>query len=64
MAAPAVPGVNVPAIKVDTVGYPATWRKLAIFNIEPKNAAVRDDKGALAYAFRPEDISARGRDPA
>src|SRR5262245_60066029 len=41
IAAPAMPGVNVPAIKVDTVGYPAAWRKIAIFNVEPKGAVVK-----------------------
>ncbi len=59
-----MPGVNVSAIKVDTVGYPRTWRKLAIFNIEPKNAVVKDEQGGVAYTFRPEDVVSRGRDPA
>src|SRR5690348_8624907 len=41
-AAPAMPGKNVPAIKVDTVGYPPAWRKLAVFNVAPVGAVVKD----------------------
>jgi endoglucanase len=63
-AAPATPGKNVPAIKVNTVGYAADWRKLAIFNVEPKNAVVKDAAGKVAYTFKPEDIKSRGKDPA
>ena len=37
-----MPGVNVPAIKVNTVGYARSWRKIAIFNVEPKGAVVQD----------------------
>ena len=57
-----MPGVNVPAIKVDTVGYPLGWRKLAVFNVEPQGAVVRDQAGKIAYTFRPEDVKSRGRD--
>src|SRR5262245_31382682 len=46
-AAPAMPGKNVPAIKVNTVGYPASWRKLAIFNVEPRGAVVKDAAGKV-----------------
>src|SRR4051812_31454389 len=45
--APAMPGVNVPAIKVDTVGYPGAWRKVAIWNVEPKNPVVKDAAGKV-----------------
>jgi endoglucanase len=62
VAAPAMPGVNVPAIKVDTVGYPTGWRKIAVFNLDPKGAVVRDQAGKVAYTFRPEDLKDRGTD--
>ncbi len=62
--APAMPGVNVPAIKVDTVGYPTQWTKIAIFNIEPKDPVVKDSTGKVVLHLGPETISARGEDPA
>ena len=62
--APATPGVNVPAIKVDTVGYPAGWRKIAIFNVEPKNAVVKAEDGSVVHTFAKDEIAARGRDAA
>jgi endoglucanase len=62
--APAMPGVNVPAIKVDTVGYPAAWKKIAIFNVEPKEARVVDEHGAVAYTFQAADVTAKGEDEA
>lgn len=61
---PAEPGVNVPAIKVDTVGYPSKWAKMAVFNVEPKDAVVKTESGEVAYSFKPEDIEDRGRDKA
>jgi endoglucanase len=64
VAAPAMPGVNVPAIKVDTVGYPVAWRKIAIFNVEPRGAVVKAEDGSVAYTFAKEEISARGKDAA
>jgi endoglucanase len=58
-----MPGVNVPAIKVDTVGYPILWQKLALFNVDPSaGALVRDAAGKVAYTFRPEDVKSRGLD--
>lgn len=60
--APALPGVNVPAIKVDTVGYPVGWRKLAVFNRDPRGAVVRNAAGQVAYTFRAEDTTHHGRD--
>ncbi|HWZ91029.1 MAG TPA: glycoside hydrolase family 9 protein [Polyangiaceae bacterium] len=57
-----MPGVNVPAIKVDTVGYPSAWRKIAIFNLDPQGARVVDEAGNVAYRFRPEDLEDRGTD--
>ena len=62
VGAPAMPGVNVPAIKVDTVGYPSHWRKIAVFNVEPKGALIRDETGKVAYTFRAQDVKNRGRD--
>jgi len=63
-AAPAMPGKNVPAIKVDTVGYPPAWPKIVIFNVEPKNARVVDAKGAVALTIAADKVSARGVDKA
>ncbi len=57
-----MPGKNVPAIKVDTVGYPPTWRKLAIFNVAPLAAVVKDEAGKVVYTFRPQDIVDKGKD--
>jgi endoglucanase len=62
--APAMPGRNVPVVKVDTVGYPAHWRKIAVFNVEPKGAVVKDDSGKVAYRFTKGDVFAFGEDPA
>jgi endoglucanase len=63
--APAQPGKNVPAIKVNTVGYEAPWPKIAIFNIEPKNATVREaQSGRIALPLAPENIRSFGLDPA
>src|SRR5688572_12868468 len=45
--APAHPGKNVPAIKVDTVGYEADWKKLVIFNVEPKNVRSEEHTSEL-----------------
>jgi endoglucanase len=63
--APAMPGKNVPAIKVNTVGYEAGWRKLAIFNVEPKQAVVKDAKtGAAVLAIGADKVVAKGTDAA
>jgi endoglucanase len=59
-----MPGKNVPAIKVNTVGYPTEWRKLAIFNVEPKAAVVKDEAGKVVLTFEAPDIVARGVDAA
>ena len=63
-AAPATPGKNVPAIKVDTVGYPLTWRKLAIFNVAPAGAVVKDETGKLALTIEASEIVSKGVDEA
>ncbi len=62
--APAEPGKNVPAIKVNTVGYPRDWTKVVVFNVEPVGAVVRDAKGAVALTVTPALISERGVDAA
>jgi len=62
--APAMPGKNVPAIKVNTVGYPSSWNKIAIFNVEPKGAVVEDEKGKLVLKIGSQHIEARGTDKA
>ncbi len=63
--APAMPGKNVPAIKVDTVGYESGWRKIAIFNVEPKNVVVKDARsGKTMLAIPPAKVEARGLDQA
>ena len=59
-----MPGLNVPAIKVDTVGYPVGWRKLAVFNVAPAGAVVKDAEGRVAYTFRAADVKDRGVDAA
>ncbi len=59
-----MPGKNVPAIKVDTVGYPTAWRKVAIFNVPPEGAVIKDQQGKLAYEVKPADIVDKGRDAA
>jgi endoglucanase len=63
-ATPVMPGKNVPAIKVNTVGYPPEWRKIAIFNVRPDAAVVTDESGKLAYTFKPADIVDKGKDAA
>lgn len=63
--APAMPGVNVPTIKVDTVGYPWDWRKLAVFNVEPKAPTVVTEPGGEVVAtLDASAVDARGVDPA
>jgi endoglucanase len=61
---PAMPGQNVPAIKVDTVGYPVGWRKIVVFNVAPAHAVVKDAAGAVVLAIAADRISERGVDPA
>src|SRR5262245_41324337 len=51
-AAPAMPGKNVPAVKVDTVGYPTRWKKIAVFNVEPKAPVVKNEKGEVVLAIK------------
>jgi endoglucanase len=64
--APAMPGVNVPAIKVDTVGYPLApgWPRVVVFNVDPAGAVVKDDHGKVVLTIAAAAISARGTDAA
>ncbi len=59
-----MPGKNVPAVKVNTVGYVPSWRKIALFNVDPKGAVVKDEAGKVAYRFANGDLFAFGEDPA
>jgi endoglucanase len=64
-AAPAMPGVNVPAIKVNTVGYEPSWRKIVVFNVDPAGATVEDAAdGRTVMTIGPAQVSRRGIDPA
>ncbi len=58
-----MPGKNVPAIKIDTVGYPLDWRKIAISSVAPNGAVVKDLSGKVAYTFAPGDVVDKGKDP-
>ena len=60
---PAIPGKNVPAIKVDTVGYEVGWKKIVIFNIEPRNAVVSDVRSGTAVRIDAPHPGARPRRP-
>jgi endoglucanase len=62
VAAPAMPGHNVPAIKVDTVGFPADWRKIVVFNLDPAGAVVKDAAGKVVIVVDAARISERGVD--
>lgn len=62
--APAQPGVNVPAIKVDTVGYEIGWPKVVIFNVDPIGAVVKRADGQVALAVEAAQIDERGTDAA
>ncbi len=66
LTAPAKPGVNVPAVKVNTVGYPRGWTKLAIANVEPPTdgAVLESENGAEAYRIPQANVSSRGVDAA
>jgi len=63
-AAPAMPGVNVPAIKVDTVGFPIGWRKIVVFNVAPEGAVVKDARGKVVLAIDKARVAERGVDEA
>lgn len=64
VAAPAMPGKNVPAIKVDTVGYPASWPKIVVFNVPPAGAVVKDAAGKVVLAIEVSRVRELGIDAA
>ena len=60
-----MPGKNVPAIKVNTVGYEVGWKKIAIFNVEPKQAILKDAaSGKTVLAIEAKQVTAKGTDAA
>ncbi len=59
---PAQPGVNVPVIKVNTVGYGTDWKKMVIFNVDPTGAVVKDKAGNVALKITADKISKWGFD--
>jgi endoglucanase len=62
--APAMPGINVPAIKVNTVGYPIGWQKMVVFNVDPKGAVVLNKDGKEVLKVKDSQISEYGFDAA
>jgi endoglucanase len=60
--APATPGKNVPAIKIDTVGYPVGWQKIAIFNVDPSGAVIKDASGKVVLTVAAAQIIDKGTD--
>src|SRR5690349_24901197 len=64
LAAPAMPGKNVPAIKVNTVGYPSGWQKLAILNQAPNDVRLLDERGNVVHRISPQRITDVGVDVA
>lgn len=64
-AAPAEPGKNVPAVKIDTVGFPMAWKKKVVSNVAPKKAVLFDvERKKTAWVFPKESWENRGRDAA
>ena len=59
---PAQAGVNVPVIKVNTVGYASDWKKMVVFNVDPKGAVVKDAAGDVALKITDDMISHFGLD--
>ncbi len=62
--APAMPGINVPAIKINSVGYPTGWKKIAIFNVAPHQAAVVDAEGKTVFEIDDRLVTHHGIDEA
>ena len=53
----------MPAVKVNTVGYERSWRKIAIFNVDPTGAVVKDaSSGRVVLAIQPEPAPGRVHD--
>jgi endoglucanase len=64
LPAPAMPGVNVPAIKINTVGFPAHWTKVAIFNVDPTGAVIVDHEDRVVFRVDSATVEERGTDDA
>jgi endoglucanase len=64
LARPAMPGQNVPAIKVDTVGYPSAWAKVAILNRAPSEVTLVNEQGTVVYRVPADKIRSLGVDAA
>jgi endoglucanase len=65
--APAMPGVNVPAIKVNTVGWERGWKKVAVLNVDPGAGGVDivdATGGKVAHRVPAAKVTARGVDAA
>lgn len=65
---PAEPGENVPVVKVNTLGYPSDWAKVAMFNAEPAAVGLWRLEGErpIRVAYRPtwDSIDYKGVDEA
>ena len=61
---PAMPGVNVPAVKVDLVGYVTDWKKIVIFNVDPAGAQVVDQAGNVVLTVTDDLVREYGLDEA
>ena len=59
-----MPGKNVPAIKVDTVGYPTRWKKRAVLNQPPADLRVLDTSGKVALQLDARQVQEFGLDRA
>lgn len=59
---PAKPGVNVPVIKVNTLGYATDWKKMVIFNVDPKGAVVKNAAGKAVLTIADKHITKWGFD--
>ena len=62
--ASAAPPESIPAIKVNTVGYPSGWRKIGIFNVEPIDPLVREVGGEVVLRLGRKQIIQQGMDAA
>ena len=64
VAAPAVPGKTVPAVKVDTVGYPNDWAKTGVLNFMPVAVTVVDEQGQTVLRLPASAVTPLGLDAA
>ncbi|MBN2802057.1 MAG: glycoside hydrolase family 9 protein [Deltaproteobacteria bacterium] len=59
---PGMPGVNIPTVKVDTVGYPVGWKKIVIFNVDPAGAVVKNEQGQDIIGITSDMVTNYGLD--